>query len=588
MSSASPDLPLPSSGGIGPIRWSDALLAAKLFAIDPVGLAGIVVKGGPGPLRDRWQAALAAFFPSGTPFRRMPPAIADDRLLGGVDLLASLALGKPVLQRGLLAETDGGIVVIPMAERLDAGGAARIAAVLDSGEVRLERDGVAGLLPARLGVVAFDESREEERVPEALTERLAFHIDLDGLAAGQFQAQDHNDLRRARDFWSRVQSLSISHLEALAAAAASFGISSVRPVLLAARAARAAAALAQSEAIAEEHVLLAARLVLAPRAIMAPESESPPEQPEEQNRQEEEREQKQDDPPEGMGDLQQMVLEAVAAALPPGLLDQLRSGTAPMGRRGAGSGAGAQRRMLHRGRPAGCRPGMPRPGRLAVIDTLRAAAPWQKLRREESGGSPGAVLLRREDFRIRRFVQRRDATIVFCVDASGSAAFHRLAEAKGAVELLLAEAYAARTHVALVSFRGQSAEILLPPTRSLSRAKRLLNHLPGGGGTPLASGIDAAMEVALIERSKGRDPLLILLTDGRANIARDGSLSRTTAMAEAELSASTVRASRLRAVFIDTSPRHVPGAAPLAAIMQARYVALPYVDAASVRDAVRL
>jgi magnesium chelatase subunit D len=223
----------------------------------------------------------------------------------------------------------------------------------------------------------------------------------------------------------------------------------------------------------------------------------------------------------------------------------------------------------------GSRAGTPRPGaRLAIVDTLRAAAPWQPVRRAQAPESAGTLLLRREDFRLRKFVQRREATIVFCVDASGSAAFHRLAEAKGAVELLLADAYVARTHAALVAFRGQAADLLLPPTRSLSRAKALLASLPG----------DAALATALGERSKGRDPLLILLTDGRANIARDGRPSRPLALEEAHAAARQVALSRIRAVFIDTSPRHGPGGGDLAAAMGARYVALPYLDAASVRD----
>ena len=127
--------------------------------------------------------------------------------------------------------------------------------------------------------------------------------------------------------------------------------------------------------------------------------------------------------------------------------------------------------------------GVPGGGRrLSVIDTLRAAAPWQKLR-----GASGRVVIRRDDLRVRRYQTRAEVLTIFAVDASGSAAVARLAEAKGAVELLLAEAYVKRAYVALVAFRGTTAELLLPPTRSLVRAKRGLAGLPGGGGTPLAA-----------------------------------------------------------------------------------------------------
>ena len=132
------------------------------------------------------------------------------------------------------------------------------------------------------------------------------------------------------------------------------------------------------------------------------------------------------------------------------------------------------------------------------------------------------ILIRKDDFRIARFKQRSETTTIFVVDASGSAALHRLAEAKGAVELLLADCYVRRDQVALIAFRGISAELLLPPTRSLARAKRSLAGLPGGGGTPLAAGLDAAFALADLILRKGQTPTVILLTDGRANVARDG------------------------------------------------------------------
>ena len=173
--------------------------------------------------------------------------------------------------------------------------------------------------------------------------------------------------------------------------------------------------------------------------------------------------------------------------------------------------------------------------RLSLIDTLRAAAPWQRLR-----GGDSRVQIRRDDLRIRRFETRAQALTIFAVDASGSSALARLGEAKGAVELLLAEAYVKRAEVALVAFRGTTAELLLPPTRSLARARRSLAELPGGGGTPLAAGIHAARDLAEQARGRGRTPFIVLLTDGRANVAADGGTVRATAESDAQAAASAV------------------------------------------------
>ena len=188
---------------------------------------------------------------------------------------------------------------------------------------------------------------------------------------------------------------------------------------------------------------------------------------------------------------------------------------------------------------------------------------------------------------INRFKQRSETTSIFVVDASGSAALHRLAEAKGAVELLLAECYVRRDRVALISFRGRTAELLLAPTRSLVRAKNSLAGLPGGGATPLALGIDAATNLADATRRRGQLPVIIFLTDGRANIGRDGSQGRAVAEDHALDAARHLRAAQLTALLVDTSPQPQPSAQRLAAEMGARYLALPYADSAAISQAVR-
>jgi magnesium chelatase subunit D len=542
-----------------------------------------------------WLDQLRAFLPPGAPQRRLPSSIADDRLLGGIDLAATLKLGKPVAQSGILIEANGGIILIPMAERLGAGVAARIAATLDRGEVLIERDGLTRRMDAAIGVIAFDEgATPEEQLPAMLAERFAFHIDLNGIGhRGLAMPQvDAAAIAGARHRLPAIGPADDGIFEALVHAASDFAIVSVVAPLLALRASRAAAALAGRDRITPQDAALAARLVLAPRALALPPDEDMARQPEPTPQDcdsAEPPDETDGDDDEGLSTkaLEDIISEAVQAALPPGLLERLRQGGMARNPPSRRDGTGALQSSPLRGRPIGSRMGALRNGaRLALIETLRAAAPWQPIRRA-ANPSAKRVDVRPEDFRIRKFAQRRETSIIFCVDASGSAAFHRLAEAKGAVELLLAEAYVARTHAALVAFRGGGAELLLPPSRSLTRAKALLSTLPGGGGTPLAAGIEMAVLVALGEKAKGHAPLIVFLTDGQANIASDGQAARPRAFDDALQSARRLAAHRLPAAFVDTSARAREQGPLLAAAMGARYLALPRLDAAAMRDFVR-
>jgi magnesium chelatase subunit D len=544
----------------------DALLAARLCAYDPVGLGGMILRGG-GDLRDAVVAALHRALPEGAPLRRIPPHVDDAALLGGLDLGATLAHGRPLRQQGVLAAADGGVVVLPMAERIGDAAAARIAAVLDQGEI----DGA----PARVAVVAFDDGVEDETPPIALIERLAFRIDLGDcrpcpIAPGQPVA--------------RAASVAVptDMLEAIAGTALALGIDSARAPLFALRAAMAVAALDGRDEVREADVIVAVRLVLAPRATRMP---APPEQekgsaspPLDDGGQSDSGEEEQAAPQA----LDDVVLAAALAALPRDVLEQLAAGRT-RSRAGRARGAGERRQSAHRGRPLGARAGVPRGGlRLSVIDTLRAAAPWQRLRAR----GDGPVRIRRADLHIRRFETRAETLTIFAVDASGSSAAARLAEAKGAVELLLAEAYVKRAQVALVAFRGMAAETLLPPTRSLTRARRALADLPGGGGTPLAAGLAAARGLAEAARTRGRTPFIVVLTDGRANVAADGSTQREQAERDAEDAARAIGQAAIGAAFVDTSARPRPEGARLALAMGARYLPLPRADAAAMHRAV--
>ena len=569
--------------------WDDALLAATLCAVDPAG-TGVVLHAPAGPVRDVWLARLQRLLPA--PPRRLPLAIRDERLLGGLDLAATLQAGRPVAQRGLLAESDGGVVLVAMAERLPPATAARIAGVLDRGEVLVERDGIALRHATRFGVVALDESLpDDDPVPPALVDRLALHLDLRTLAPREaLDLADDDDIAAARALWPQVTA-GDDIVQALCSAAVLLGIASLRAPLLALQVARAHAALCGRDAVDADDARIAARLVLAPRATTLPPPDEAAEPPPEDTAEppppsDAEQEPADDDeaPAEPQGPIDDMVLEAALAALPPALLAQLQAEHAARQRaKGAGK-SGAMQKSARRGRPAGVRRGEPRGGeRLNLIETLRAAAPWQRLR----GAVRPRVAVRADDFHVTRYRQRRETTTIFVVDASGSSALNRLAEAKGAVELLLADCYVRRDSVAVLAFRGRAAELLLPPTRSLVRAKRALAGLPGGGGTPLAAAIDAAAALADSVRRRGDTPLVVLLTDGRANVALDGSGGRPRAEADAEAAAGRLRAGGTAVLVIDTSPKPQPQAARLAQSLQGTYLPLPYAGAQALSQVVR-
>jgi magnesium chelatase subunit D len=436
-------------------------------------------------------------------------------------------------------------------------------------------------------------------------------LDGVGMAAATPDHPGRAAVAAARGRLARVDA-DAETLDALCATALALGVDSARAALLALHVARAAAALAGRDGVVTEDAELAARLVLAPRAtrLPAPPQQAAAERPEQQDPGAGQDDTGDDDTPPDQtpGD---MVLAAAAASIPPGLLAALAAaGKAP--RTAAAGRAGLQVQAARRGRPFGVRRGQPGGGnRLNVIETLRAAAPWQKLRRGVAphpdpptqggreqktlpsplwggvgGGGEPRIAIRRDDFRIVRFRHRSETTTIFVVDASGSAALQRLAEAKGAVELLLAECYVRRDRVALLAFRGQTAELLLPPTGSLVRAKRSLAGLPGGGGTPVAAAIDAAFALADAVRRRGQTPSLVFLTDGRANIARDGTPGRARAEEDALAAARQIGANGFAALLLDTAPRPTPQAERLAAAMGARYRPLPYADAGALSSAV--
>ncbi len=602
---ASVDAPLPA--------WNDAALIAALLAIDPTGLGGVVLDHPSHEAAREWLELVRACLPAGAPMRRVPASVTEDRLFGGVDLAATLTTGRLVVEPGVLAAADGGVVVLPMAERANASVLAGLVEVLDAHAVRVEREGIAARHEARVALVCYDESADDESLPAALTDRLAFR--LIGLHVYAVSARTRASLTQAVGA-ARARHAQVADggdwLGAVCELASAYGISSLRAPLLAWRAARAHAALHGRDVVTEDDATVASRLVLLPRAVTMPAPPPPPEgeeqepapdqpppdepppPPPEAQQEPQEQPDTPPEPPETPPDQDEesddarppsdILRDAVAASLPPGMLEQLLARSAAM--RGVQGRVGEETMSLLRGRPRGSRQGEPRGGaRLHLLETLRTAAPWQRVRGRVDRSQ--RVALRKDDFRVRRFIERTGTTVIFVVDASGSSALARLSEAKGAIELLLAESYARRDRVSLIAFRGTTAETLLPATRALARAKKVLAALPGGGGTPMATAIDAAVLAGLAAQRAGSSPLVVFLTDGRANIARDGTPGRGKAGEDALASARAFAQSRVSALFVDTSLRPDATTRALAAAMGARYVPLPSANSDALRGLVR-
>ncbi|RZS58542.1 magnesium chelatase subunit D [Sphaerotilus mobilis] len=573
----------------------DVTRVARLLALDPAGLGGVWLRGPAGEARDAVLARLRAAWPADTPWRRLPLQIDDERLQGGLDLAASLAAGRPVHSTGLIEQARGGVLLLPMAERASAGLVARLAAAVDTGALLL----------------ALDEGVDaDESLAAPLAERLALVLRGDVMPAEPGPSPERTfDPAAARATLATIP-FDADAVEALCAAAQALGLDSMRPAWQAWRLACLSAACEGRDRVTQDDAEFAARLVLAPRARALPQAPAEPEQEPDQAPAPNAAEtppppadaaaspptDPAPEPPAEPGESAiqtDQLVAAALAALPPDLLARLAAGKARRSSAGAGR-MGTSVASRSGGRPVGARRGLPRDGaRLDLLATLRAAVPWQRLRREarEAADLPPAstrLLLRRDDLHVRRLRRPQPTTTVFVVDASGSQALHRLAEAKGAVELLLADCYVRRDQVALIAFRGKRAETLLAPTRSLVRARRALSALPGGGGTPLSQGIAAATELALrLQASESGRAQLVFLTDARANIDHAGQPGRERAMQDALGAARRLASTGVRSLLIDTSPRPQAPARALAQAMAGHYLALPLGQARALSAAVQ-
>lgn len=586
---------LPLSALVGLELAQQALL---LLAVEPR-LRGIAVGAPAGAGKSSLARGMRDLLCSGersVPFVELPLGVDEAGLLGGLDIEATLRAGRRVARAGALARADGGILYADQVNLLPDAIINPLIAAIDTGEVRLEREGLSIQSPARFVFIgSYDPAEGLPRrhlldrlglllvLPRTMNEQARAEVVRRNLrqAAAQAYADDLDLLRglvqAAREQLPQVR-IEDEQIEQLVAMAALCGVEGHRADAFAVYAACAAAALGLRDRVEQEDLELAVRLVILPRATRLPpppepppDEESPPPPPSDADND------TSDAPPEPPSDDEltippEQVLSALAAELPVELgqlpFRALRRGKT--GSRGTVTGK--------RGRHIRSIPGDPRRGRIDVSATLRAAAPFQPLRRAQTGtdAASARVLLRGDDLRIKQYRSKAGALFLFAVDASGSMALHRMRQAKGAVHALLQKAYVHRDRVALLAFRGQNAELLLPPSQSVELARRALDLLPTGGGTPLAAALLAAIEVAQQARARGiMQTVLVLLTDGRANVGlRAG---REGVAEELQTLGRAVVAAGIQTIVVDTQRTYLSRgeARKLAEWLAGEYVYLP-------------
>ena len=568
------------------------------------------------------------------PFVQVPLGVTEDRLLGSVDVSASIRRGRPVFQPGLLAEAHRGVLYVDEINLLDPSIANLLFTVVDGGVNRVEREGISFRHPCRPLLIATYNPAEGE-LRAHLIDRLAMVLsadtpqDLGQRVEAVERVLDHAadpasfwrrfgpglvELRRrvaaARRRLKRVR-LTPKQVRYLVEEAIRAGVEGHRGDLFAVRVARAQAALEGRRRVSADDLRLAVELVLLPRsAAMA----APPEAPEPPPAQEPGRdadnapspeqgpepEDSATGPPPGEAIPETFLFSPEGVPLDPHLL-----ATAARGRRRHGkAGGGGLVRSLDRGRYV--KPVLPQgPVHHVAIDaTLRAAAPHQRARRRRLPRRPARrrLLLREDDLRVKQLMRKAGALVIFVVDASGSMALNRMQAAKGAALQLLGEAYRSRDQVALITFGGRRAEVLLPPTRSITAASRRLERLPCGGGSPLAHGLALAVrlgENARLAKDVG-EILIVLISDGKANVSLSRSLASRpaeddetlglAAMREEVLGiAAAIRRSGMELLVIDTGNPHLSSGlgAELARHGGGRHQALPRASRAEIAAGTR-
>ena len=537
---------------------------------------------------------------------RTPVHCPLDQLLGGVDFIQTVLSGETVMMKGLIERADAGWLLLPLAELQPSDSLRAVCHALDhqnpTHTCAIAVSTAASLPELYTGDRAMD---------AALLDRMAFCLDLSGTdISTRYQLEDNvfaetlkPALCRAAEHWSRVE-INESLILQLCEFSAALGINAIRAQLYCAMVARSAAALAGRTSVNSADLDVAMSLCFAWRAQTLPVQE--PEEPDTEEQESHPAERQPDEadssPPLPPDDHDQQSRdhsshgsdstpptdEITHVPLPQQLLASLQSaGSIATMQSGKSGRVGQARKSSHHGRCIGTQRFQPGRGhKVHLLATLQAAAPWQAQRRCQSSSAPTRPIIKPQDIRAGRFKQATQTVVIFVVDASGSAAQQRLAEAKGAIELLLNECYVRRDEVALIVFQGAHASLVLPPTRSLVTARRKLTQLPAGGGTPLASAIDLAGQLAASVRRDGNTPLICLLTDGRANVDRNGIGGRTRAMDQAVQAAKTLAETSTRTLLIDIARRPSAGSRALSTALDSDYIALPRADAGSINRAV--
>jgi magnesium chelatase subunit D len=581
--------------------WFDANLIAILLAINPRGLKGVSVKSQFGPIRDSWLNYFMNLLPADSKVVKAPANLSPEQLFGSLDIESALLSGKFKVSQGLLERLGGQYLLLPMAERMNLQVITHISQALDEKNL-FNYPHAANNHP--FGVIVFDESEfQEEGVNLRLLDRLAFGIYLDRFSINDTKKYLEVTPSDIKDAIALLPSVTCSQdlIEVLIKAGLSLGISSLRANQFVLEAAKSLAALRGLMRVGQQEAIDAARLVYTHlKSMQAPpeegldnktddsedvdgNQESQHNSDNELSKDEETSDLENINPPSSADELEELVVEAIQASLPPKFMMRMNQTLRPTKTKASITGkSGSIEKSFASGRPHGARKGLPGNGRrLDILKSIRSAIPWQRLRAQQNNAflksdNESKIHFRAEDLHTKQYLKRRGTITIFLVDASGSSATQRLSEAKGAVEELLSQCYIRRDEVAMLSMRGSKVDIILPPTRSLVRAKRNLATLPGGGGTPLALGLRSANEMASSSERKGLTPIIVIMTDGKANVNLSGVGGRAGAHNDAITAAKELSIKSHRILFVDTSPQPEKLAQELAGVMAAQYFPLPY------------
>ncbi len=591
--------------------------ALMLLAVDP-SLGGVVIPAAVGSGKSTLARSFADILPEDTPFVELPLNVTEDRLIGGVDLEATLVRGERVVQHGVLSKAHGGVLYVDSLSLLDSSAVSHVMDAMSRGEVLVEREGLSEVHPSKFMLIGtYDPSDGDVRM--GLLDRVGmivpFSTQNDYRARklivhsvlGKKDAEDTQDeLKMLRGLIDAAKeqlrhvSMTEEQRQGLIQSAISLGVEGNRVDIFAIKAALASAALAQRNDVDEDDLKLALKLVLVPRATrmpqqeqemmeeMPPEEEAPPESPESEDEQIQdentEPDEEQEEEEETPDMIEELMMEAVETELPDNIMN-----ISLAAKKKSKSGSRGEALNNRRGRFVRSQEGEMRSGKVAIIPTLISAAPWQESRKKERKKKYGkvntALIINKEDVRIKKFRDKSGTLYVFMVDASGSMALNRMRQAKGAVAHLLESAYVHRDQVSLISFRGKEAQLLLPPSQSVDRAKRELDVLPTGGGTPLASALFLGWETAKQARTKGVSQIMfVVITDGRGNITLRslfeegaGKPTKEEVQNEIEGLSASIFADGIASVVIDTQMNYLSrGEAPkLAEKLGGRYFYLP-------------